>query len=122
MVVEAHARFPDEMCGFLGGRDGAGELFVACKNIAASSRTFEIGIDQVRAEDQIQEAGGEIVALVHSHTHTDAYPSPTDVEKSQAVPGWRWLLVSLKHAEPVVRSYAIEGGEILEEEIALVDG
>jgi len=44
------------------------------------------------------------------------------VEKSQAVPGWRWLLVSLKHAEPVVRSYTIEGGEIFEEEIALVDG
>jgi proteasome lid subunit RPN8/RPN11 len=123
MLVEAHARFPDEMCGFLGGRpEGTGELFVACKNLAASSRTFEIGFDQVKAEDEIQAAGGEIVALVHSHTHTDAYPSPTDVEKSQAVPGWRWLLVSLKHAEPVVRSYTIEGGEITEEEIVLVDG
>jgi proteasome lid subunit RPN8/RPN11 len=123
MIAEALTRFPDEMCGLLGGRpEGTGELFVACQNLAASSRTFEMGIDQVQAERQIEAAGGEIVAVVHSHTHTDAYPSPTDVEKSEAVPGWRWVLVSLKHAEAVVRSYTIEGGVIGEEEILLVDG
>jgi proteasome lid subunit RPN8/RPN11 len=88
--------------------------------MAQSSRTFEMGIDQVKAERQIEEAGGEILAVVHSHTHTDAYPSPTDVEKSAIVPGWRWVIVSLKHAEAVVRSYTIEDGTISEEEIVLV--
>ena len=102
--------------------DGQGELFVACRNLAESSRTFELGIDQVKAERQIEDAGGEIIAVVHSHTHTDAYPSPTDVAKSEIVPGWRWVIVSLKHPEPVVRSYGITDGVIIEEEIALVDG
>ena len=122
MIAEAFAAFPDEGCGFLGGNGDEGTLFVRCENMAASSRTFEMGIDQVKAERQIEEAGGEILAVVHSHTHTDAYPSPTDVAKAEIVPGWRWVIVSLKHAEPVVRSYTIEGAVISEEEIRLVDG
>jgi proteasome lid subunit RPN8/RPN11 len=81
-----------------------------------------MGIDQVKAERRIEEAGGEILAVVHSHTHTDAYPSPTDVAKAEIVPGWRWVIVSLKHAEPVVRSYVITGDVIDEEEIVLTDG
>ena len=122
MIAEAYAAFPNEACGFLGGTGDDGTLFVRCENIAQSSRTFEMGIDQVKAERQIEDVGGEILAVVHSHTHTDAYPSPTDVEKSAIVPGWRWVIVSLKDAEAVVRSYTIDGDRISEEEIALVDG
>ena len=122
MVSHALDGFPNESCGLLGGHpDGRADLFVACENLAASSRTFEMGIDQVRAERAIEDAGGEIIAVVHSHTHTDAYPSPTDVEKSQIVPGWRWVIVSLKHPEPVVRSYVIAEGVIDEEPVELVD-
>jgi proteasome lid subunit RPN8/RPN11 len=122
MIAEAYDAFPNEGCGFLGGTGDEGTLFVRCENMAGSSRTFEMGIDQVKAERQIEEAGGEILGVVHSHTHTDAYPSPTDVEKSAIVPGWRWVIVSLKHAEPAVRSYMIENGVISEEEIQLIDG
>jgi proteasome lid subunit RPN8/RPN11 len=59
---------------------------------------------------------------VHSHTHTDAYPSPTDVEKASNpfLVGWRWVLVSLKHPEPVVRSYYVVDSRIEEEPIQLV--
>lgn len=121
MIAEAFAAFPNEGCGFLGGTGDEGTLFVRCENLAGSSRTFEMGIDQVEAERQIEEAGGEILAVVHSHTHTAAYPSPTDVEMSAIVPGWRWVIVSLEHAEPVVRSYTIENGVISEEEIRLAD-
>ena len=122
MIAEALATFPNEGCGFLGGTGDNGTLFVRCENMAASSRTFEMGIDQVDAERQIEESGAEIIAVVHSHTHTDAYPSPTDVEKAEIVPGWRWVIVSLEHAEPVVRSYTIDGAVITEEEIRLVEG
>lgn len=130
MIAHAYAGFPDEACGLLGGRgvhpsDGTGELFVPCTNADASSRTFTIdGPEQVRAEVAIEDAGLELVGVVHSHTHTDAYPSPTDVEKASNpfLVGWRWLLVSLRHAEPVVRSYVVVDGRIEEEEILLVAG
>ena len=56
----------------------------------------------------------EVVGVMHSHTHTDAYPSPTDVR--QAVdPAWHYLIVSLKYEVPVVRSYLIVDGTITEE-------
>ena len=119
MVAHALADYPLEACGLLGGNGDEGRLYVPCRNMAASSKTFEMGIDQVKAERQIEDDGGEILAVVHSHTHTDAYPSPTDVAMSERVPGWRWVLVSLKHPEPVVRSYTIEGGRIEEEPVRL---
>ena len=126
MIDHAYAAFPDEACGLLGGRpEGTGELFVPTANADASSRTFTIaGPEQLRAERLLEDAGLEVVGVVHSHTHTDAYPSPTDVEKASNpfLAGWRWLLVSLKHAEPVVRSYTVVDGEIVEEEIELTAG
>ena len=58
-------------------------------------------------------AGDELVGVWHSHTHTDAYPSATDVR--QAVdPGWIYVLVSLKQAEPSLRAYRIRDDEITE--------
>jgi proteasome lid subunit RPN8/RPN11 len=129
MIAHAFAGFPDEACGILGGRvtDGPaqGEVFVRCTNADASSRTFTIdGPEQLRAERELEAAGLEVLGVVHSHTHTDAYPSPTDVDKgtNPFLFGWHWVLVSLKHPEPVVRSYLIADGVITEEEILLVDG
>ena len=45
----------------------------------------------------------------HSHTHTDAYPSPTDVR--QAVdPMWIYVIVSLRDEVPMLRAYRIRDG------------
>lgn len=128
MVAHSLDGFPDEACGLLVGRDGADgavtEAFVPCRNVDASSRTFSIGPDGWEAADrEIGDRPLTILGVVHSHTHTEAYPSPTDVDKASnpLLEGWHWVLVSLRHAEPVVRSYVIPDGEIVEEPITLVD-
>ena len=36
---------------------------------------------------------------MHSHTHTEAYPSPTDVAQAPD-PGWHYVIVSLKREAP----------------------
>ena len=60
-----------------------------------------------------ESRGTEIIGVWHSHTHTDAYPSPTDVR--QAVdPGWWYVIVSLKHGEPVLRAFRIRDESITE--------
>ena len=57
--------------------------------------------------------GHEIVGVWHSHTHTDAYPSPTDVR--QAVdPAWWYPIVSLRDDAPVLRAYRIVDESITE--------
>jgi proteasome lid subunit RPN8/RPN11 len=60
-----------------------------------------------------ESRGHEIIGVWHSHTHTDAYPSQTDVR--QAVdPAWWYVIVSLKYGEPVLRAYEIRDGAITE--------
>src|SRR3546814_12561359 len=55
-----------------------------------------------------------IIGVVHSHTHTDAYPSPTDVAQAPD-PDWHYVIVSLRDEAPVLRSYRIVDGTIIEE-------
>ena len=107
--------FPDEACGLLAGplaadaAGGTGEVSAAypCVNADASARTFTVDSrDYLRAMRDAESRGDEIIGVWHSHTHTDAYPSPTDVR--QAVdPAWWYVIVSLKHGEPVLRAFQI---------------
>ena len=66
------------------------------------------------------EADGlEVIGVVHSHTHTEAYPSPTDV--AQAVdPGWHYVIVTIMRGVAEPRSYLIADGGITEETIVPV--
>jgi proteasome lid subunit RPN8/RPN11 len=115
------AGLPDEACGLLGGDPAGGRVtvFYPCRNAAASSRVYEVDPrDHLRADRDAEGRGLEIVGVVHSHTHTEAYPSPTDVAQAPD-PGWHYVIVSLKRSEPSLRSYRIVDGEIDEEPVAL---
>ena len=125
MVGHAYDGLPDEACGLMGGPPGRGQVaaFVPCRNADASSRTYSIGPDGWKAaDDTLGPRGLEVVGVMHSHTHTDAYPSPTDVEKADnpLLAGWHYLILSLKDPEPVLRSFRIEGGNIAEEPVVLL--
>ena len=61
------------------------------------------------------EARGEdIVGCWHSHTHTDAYPSATDVAQAAWYPEWVYALVSLRDGDPVLRAYRIRDDDVAE--------
>lgn len=128
LLVVAHCLdgYPDEACGLLGGPtadDGepTGEVTAVfpCRNADASARTYTVDSrDLIKAMRAAESEGGELVAVWHSHTHTDAYPSDTDVR--QAVePAWIYVLVSLKHAEPVTRAYRIRDGQVSEVDVVV---
>ncbi len=122
IIGHAYDGLPDEACGLLGGDGDHIEVFVPCANEDASSRTFTIGKDGWDAADEVLGPRGlEVVGVMHSHTHTDAYPSPTDVDKASnpLLAHWHWIIVSLRDDAPVLRSYRIVDGEIQEERVAL---
>ena len=119
--------FPDEACGLFSGPfdnpDVAGGRAVPtgevvevhpCRNADASARTYTVDSrDLLRAMRDAESRGDDIVGVWHSHTHTDAYPSVTDVR--QAVDAsWIYAIVSLKHGDPVLRAYRIVDGTIAE--------
>jgi len=121
IVGHAYDGLPDEACGLLAGPPGRSTVtaFYACRNAAASSRVYTLDPgDHLRAERDAEDRGMEIIGVMHSHTHTDAYPSPTDVEQAPD-PAWHYVIVSLKHEAPVLRSYRVEAGTVAEEPVTL---
>jgi proteasome lid subunit RPN8/RPN11 len=133
LVAHLYDGLPDEGCGLLGGRpdDEAGPhrtraaqatVFYRSVNVAASSRVYTVDPKtHLRADRDAEDRGLEIIGVVHSHTHTDAYPSPTDVAQAPD-PSWHYVIVSFRTGGPALRSYRIRAGEIEEEPVLLVDG
>jgi proteasome lid subunit RPN8/RPN11 len=76
-------------------------------------------LDHLRADRDADSRGLQITGVYHSHTHTDAWPSPTDVAQAPD-PDWHYVVVSLRHPEPVVRSFRIVEGQIDEEPLVVV--
>jgi [CysO sulfur-carrier protein]-S-L-cysteine hydrolase len=124
MIGHAYDGLPDEACGLLTGDFAARSVsaFHPCANAAASSRVYDIdGRDYLRVDREAQASGMDIVGVMHSHTHTEAYPSPTDVERA-VDPSWHYIIVSLKRAEPALRSFRIADGKIEEELVTFTPG
>ena len=129
IVGNCYDGLPDESCGLLvgplsadGKPTGAITLARPCRNADASARTYTIDPRDMLATGRAAEKlGSEIVGVWHSHTHTAAYPSPTDVR--QAVdPTWWYVIVSLRDDAPVLRAYLIVDGTITEGRVALDGG
>ena len=114
MVAAAYVAYPYEFCGLLAGPaegERVGSLTV-CRNAAESARVYTVDpLDHLRAERAAEALGWEIVGVVHSHTHSEPYPSPTDVAQAPD-PGWYYVIVGLKRESPEVRSYRIVDGSV----------
>jgi proteasome lid subunit RPN8/RPN11 len=119
--VIAHAReeYDAECCGMLAyaptGGGGAQEAVRVHRatNIFASRKRFEIdGKELLRTLNEFEENGWDLGAIYHSHTHTDPYPSQTDINFAANWPGLEWVIVGLAGEQPDVRCYLIEGAEV----------
>jgi proteasome lid subunit RPN8/RPN11 len=119
MTAHCLRELPMEGCGLLVGRSESAEVLqvVPTRNSASSSRLYSVdSLDFLRADRAAEAAGLEVIGVFHSHTHTDPYPSPTDVAQAPD-PGWHYAIVSLRHQVPSIRSYRIQAGEISEEPV-----
>lgn len=123
MVGHAYDGLPDEACGLLAGPPGTarGTRFYPCRNAAESSKVYTVDpTDHLRADRDAEARGLELIGVMHSHTHTEAYPSPTDVAQAPD-PAWHYVIVSLRDEAPTLRSYRIADGAIRAEAVAVTD-
>ena len=124
IVEHARTDAPNECCGLVSVRDGVAVDVHPLENTAPDGQKplkFDTGIDLSTAMEAIDEAEAEIGALYHSHTRTEPYPSPTDVNYSK--PWWEeveWIIVGLADGEPEVRSFFIKDGRVREVDIEVV--
>ena len=115
---------PAEACGLLAGELGDLDVKAVypCANAAPAEQQdmiYELDpLDHLRADRDAQANGWEIIGVYHSHTHTEALPSPTDIAQAPD-PSWHYIVASVRHPSPVVRSFSIVDGEVAEEPLVL---
>ena len=109
IVEHARADAPIECCGLIGAKDGVATSVHRTRNVRASQLAFEMhGPEVMRIIEEIEEDGGELAGMYHSHTRTEPYPSQTDRNFARNWPGLEWVIVGLRDGEATVRSYLIE--------------
>jgi proteasome lid subunit RPN8/RPN11 len=124
MVAHAREDLPNECCGMVGGRDGEADKVIRVANSAASPLRYEMDPqEQYDALKAIEDAGGELLAIYHSHTKSAAYPSQTDVNQAVAWPEQVYLIVSLADPEAAdVKGYLLRDLRIADAEISITQG
>ena len=126
LVIHARAEYPNEMCGVIVGDRRAAEggqalRWEPARNRAASPMRYDIHPDDLyRLTVATDDADEVFWGIVHSHTHTPAVPSPTDIGLA-FYPDALYVLVSLAEDEsgrdtstPSVRAWRIVEGAIHE--------
>ncbi|HZU06433.1 MAG TPA: M67 family metallopeptidase [Chloroflexota bacterium] len=118
MVRHALAERPNEACGMVAGiRNRATKVYPATNADPSPVRYLMEPRDQLRIMRDIEERGWELLGIFHSHTHTAAYPSQTDVSLAY-YPDALYIIISLADENhPVVRAFHIVDGQITEEPI-----
>lgn len=121
MVQQGLAEFPNESCGLIAGQGGKAVKIFPMANADASPVTYRLEPRQhLRVQDEMDEAGWDLLAIYHSHTHSEAYPSETD-RKQAFYPDSYYLVLSLSDRQnPVLRAFHIIDGEVSEEELEIV--
>ena len=121
IIQHAREEDPNECCGILAGKDGQVERQYRITN--AEKSPFRYNMEPTELLHAIQDSDGhgwEFIAFYHSHTHTEAYPSPTDVRLAENWPDPLYILVSLMDkAAPVLRAFRIADGQVDEEPLAI---
>jgi proteasome lid subunit RPN8/RPN11 len=108
--------YPEEACGLLVGVGASNTVieFHPTENVAHSARVYTINSKQHMVIDrEAEDRGLTVVGVVHSHTHTEAYPSATDVAQAPD-PTWQYMIVSLRTGVPEPRNFRIINGVITE--------
>ena len=112
---------PDECCGILGVKDGEVQKVYRMTNVTKSPYRYTMDGQEHYEVMKDMDIHGFEGAIYHSHTHTQAYPSDTDVRLAEPWPDTLFILISLlDKSHPVIRAFLIEGTEIIEQDVRIV--
>jgi proteasome lid subunit RPN8/RPN11 len=110
-------------------QNGGGDIAICVVRITNSAKSpYRYQMDPqefLDADKKADQLGLSIVGFYHSHTHSAAYPSDTDVRLA-IESGWTdpyYIIISLEDIDsPVVRMYQINlDGSVIEKNYSLSD-
>ena len=129
MVLHALEEDPNECCGLLAGKDGKVMKLYRITNAEKSPYRYKLDdAEYFAALREIQDAGWDIQVIYHSHTHSPAYPSDTDI-RLVTWPDAYYAIVSLAEPDqqrqlvrkdpPELRVFRIVDGTATEEPVVI---
>ncbi|MDZ7728998.1 MAG: M67 family metallopeptidase [Dehalococcoidia bacterium] len=125
MIAHAREEAPNECCGLLASKDGVIVATHRAKNAEESPYRFSVDAkEQMRIQDEMDEAGSDWAGFYHSHTGSPAVPSPTDIRQMSTFfgPPYVHFVIGIADRDnPEVRAWYIEDGDRIEHEYELVD-
>ncbi len=118
---------PNECCGLLLGKGDEADELHRMSNVARKpiSRYTMQPRELVEAQEKVKKSDREFVAIYHSHTFTQGYPSLTDIKNAVEVASiaTRHVIISLvEKTRPVVRAFSINGNSEVTELVIQTDG
>ena len=121
LIDHAKTEDPIECCGVLAGPNNEFRKVFRMTNVDASPYRFSWDPKELyQVWREMEDNNWNHRAVYHSHTHSPAYPSETDVRLA----GWPdayYIIISLTDkANPIIRAFHIINGAITEEEVSLI--
>jgi proteasome lid subunit RPN8/RPN11 len=128
LVAHALAEQPNECCGIVAAKDGVATAVHHVTNVHnyPSAGYVMDGAEVIRLLSEIEDAGGELGAIYHSHPRTKPEPSQTDINlalapdtKQPLWPGTLYIIIGFPDADKgaQVRTFQIDADGV--EEVAL---
>ncbi len=123
IIRHAQELDPVECTGVLAGMGGHFWKQYRMTNVANSPYRFEWDSKELlQVHNDMEDQGWDHRAVYHSHTHSPAYPSQTDVRMA-SWPEAYYLIISLQDKEkPVLRGFRIVDGKISEVDLVIDKG
>jgi len=120
IVEHARKEAPLECCGILAGKNGRVQKAFKLKNEEQSPDRYSISPqEQIKVFEEMEKDSLDMIAIYHSHTHTPAFPSETDV-KLAFYPEVSSVIISLMEEIPVIKAFRIRKDRIEPEEIEVI--
>jgi proteasome lid subunit RPN8/RPN11 len=124
LIAHAKEENPNECCGIVAGKNEEATRVYRMTNTEKSPFRYRMDSkEQFNVQREIDEQEMKILAYYHSHTHTEAYPSATDIRmaiwndtKEAIWPEVSYILISLMDNDyPQIKTFRIlDGGKVVE--------
>lgn len=119
VVTYLRQAYPKEGCGVLAGHGSRAEQLYPMTNTEQSPISYLMDpTEQLQIFKRIRQAEQELVAIYHSHTASEAYPSARDIQWAHYPVSY--LIVSLASTPSCARSFQIADGRVTEEALRIV--
>jgi proteasome lid subunit RPN8/RPN11 len=121
IIEHAKADAPNEACGYVAAQNGVASQSIRLTNVDNSPEHFSLDpAEQFSAARKIRNNNMQLRAVYHSHPVSPARPSQEDIRLAFDA-SLSYIIVSLATLTPVVKSFLIRNGTVIEEQVEIID-